>query len=206
MNRLFIITAFIIGILLALQVRSFKKVDVLLQRFQPATVLAELRTLQLANEQLRENVAQAERTLQETRSKIAGQTIEEEMQRLKLLSGAHAITGEGIEITISSAVDSFWITDIIAQLVTSGAEAVAVNDVRLTMQTAGFRSVGGGLLMRRNFLRSPLRISAIGPSEMLKQAVTQSGGILDRMKRQNRGLAALVSQQENIIIPALPAD
>lgn len=203
MKKAIIIVAVIAGILLILQIRSFKKVDMLFERSEQKVVLAELRTFQVANQQLREHLEEAETALADTRSRLAQQTIDEEIDRLKLLSGEVAVKGEGVELTLNIPVEAFWISDLIAQLVTSGAEAIAVNDVRLTSATAGFRLVGNGLLMRRRFLRSPIRIAAIGPSSELQKAVAINGGILDRIKKSYKNLTVMLVQRENIVIPAL---
>lgn len=203
MKKVFIITTVAIGILLAVQIRSFKKIEFLIQRSEPATILAELRTLQIANAQLKEHLEESEKALAERRSKIASETIEEEINRLTLLSGEKAVAGEGIEITLSGSPKAFWISDLLAQLLSAGAEAVAFNDIRLTVRTMGFKSTGGGLLMRNHFLRPPLRITVIGPRKELKEAIGAVGSIIDRMKNDNPGLTVLLAERAKIIIPAL---
>lgn len=203
MKKAIIVVAVISGILLILQMRSFKKVDMLLERSGQKVVLAELRTFQVANQQLREHLEEARTALADTHSRLAQQTIDEEINRLKLLAGEVAVKGEGIELTLNASIEAFWISDLIAQFVTSGAEAVAVNDVRLMPATAGFRLVNNGLLMRRKFLRPPIRITAIGPSSELQKAVAINGGILDRIKKSYKNLTVMLAQRENVVIPAL---
>lgn len=203
MKKGLIAISLIMGVLLSLQLRSYQKVAELVQRAEPESTFTELRIFQLANKQLRASLEETEAALLEIQSNIAVGTIEEEMRRLHLLSGDVPVQGEGIEISLSKEVEAFWITDLVAQLVATGAEAVAVNDVRLTESTGGFRNVGGGLLMRKDFLRPPFRIMAIGPKKTMKDGVVQTGGIIDRLKNANAELAVLVSARETIIIPSL---
>lgn len=204
MKKLFIATAVIIGILLAIQIRSFKKVDLLLQRSGRGNLMHELKVFQVANQNLRDHITEAKKTLIDMQSKITTQTVDEEIKQLRLLASEDTVSGEGIEITIPVSIDAFWIIDLIAQLRAIGAEAVALNDIRYISSTAGIRQIKpSGLLMRRTFLRPPFRISAIGPSRELKNALTQSGGILNRIEQNHPGLKILVAQREKIEIPGL---
>lgn len=120
-----------------------------------------------------------------------------------MLTGEDGISGEGVKLTLDRAVNSFWISDLIAQLVSAGAEAVSINDIRLTIQTAGLRDVGGGIVMRRHFIRPPIIIRAIGPKNEQKSAIAQNGGIMDRIKDNYPGIKITVTEEEKIVIPAL---
>lgn len=205
MKKALIIISIIIGFLLSLQIRSFKKVEFLLERSESKDFLAQLRTLQIANADLREKLAGEQKTFDEMDAKLAVKVMEQEIGDLKKLAGEDAVSGAGIEITLSSALKSYWITDLIAELVSAGAQAVSLNGIRLTERMAGFRDVNGGLVMRRFFLRPPFSILVIGPPKELKQAISQNGGIIDRIKRSTPAISANVSERENIIIqPVAP--
>lgn len=202
-RTIFTTIAFILGIFLALQIRSFQKIDLLTTRAKPADIFAEMRVLQIANAELRAHLEEQEKALLEMKSTLADRAFEESMDRLRILSGEEPIFGEGIEIIFPRSVKEFWMTDLIAQLVSSGAEAIAINDIRLTAQTAGFRDLGTGLLMGKHFFKPSIRLSVIGPRKELQQSVVQAGGILDRMEKAHPGLRIAVEEKEKIIIPAL---
>lgn len=204
MKKVFIIIAVIIGILLSFQIRSFKKVELLIERSKPTSILAELRTFQLANEQLRAHLAEEETLLSDINSKITSVAVEDEIQRLRSLSGEQEIYGEGVELTFSKVVPEYWISDLVAQMVGSGAEAISINDLRLTAKTGGFRTVNGGLVMGKSYLRSPFRVAVIGPEKEITQAIAQSGGIIDKMESAFPGLVILVTPKNKVVIPALP--
>lgn len=204
MKRALIITAVIVGIFLALQVKSFQKVEFLLQRSGPESVFEELRVFQIANQQLRTQLEESAKNLEDIQSKITSQAVEAELLRLQLLSGEQEVSGQGIEIILNTSVPAYRIADLITHLVAAGAEAIAINDIRFTPQTAGLRDVGGGLLMRRYFLKAPFRISVIGPKQELKLSISQSGGFLDRLQNSYSGLRITMTEREKIIIPELP--
>lgn len=200
----FITVTVIVGILLGLQVRSFRKITFLAERSSPGDIIGELRVFQVANEKLRTQIQEEGKRLEELNSTLTNVAVEEEIERLKLLSGEESVSGEGVEITLGESVEEFWIIDLVAHLVSGGAEAVSVNGIRLVNSTGGFRSVGGGLIMRRHFLRPPFHIVAIGPKQSLRQSVSQTGGILDRIKDAHLGLQMIFSEEEMVIIPAIP--
>ena len=202
-KKVLIITALLSGILLAVQIRSFKNVEFLIQRSQPANVVTALRSFQIANATLRDQLSEEEATLEALRSKVASVAVGEQIAQLKLQAGEEAVKGEGVEVIINAPVQAFWITDLITEVVSIGAEAVAVNDIRLTARTAGFRDVGGGMVMRRTFLKPPYRISIIGPRKKLHDTIAQNGGIIDRIEKGFPGLHSIITEKETIIIPAL---
>lgn len=204
MKRALIITAVVVGIFLALQVKSFQRVEFLLQRSGQESVFEELRVFQIANQQLRTQFEENAKNLEDIQSKITSQAVEAELLRLQLLSGEQEVSGQGIEIILNTAVPAYRIADLMTQLVAAGAEAIAINDIRLTPQTAGLRDVGGGLLMRRYFLKAPFRISVIGPKQELKLSISQSGGFLDRLQNSYSGLHIALTEREKIVIPQLP--
>lgn len=203
-KKAFLISVIVMGILLSVQVRSFQKVTSLIERGDEKNLLSELRLFQRANEQLRAQVQDEQKTLEEARTKISQESLEDELKTLRALSGEEAVVGEGIEVAFNRAVNSFWVTDMIAQLVSSGAEAVSINDRRLSDETAGLRDVGSGFLMRNEFLRPPFHLSIIGPQKELRDAIAQNGGIIDRMQKAYPGITIFVTEKEKLYIPALP--
>ena len=175
----------------------------MIQRSGSVGILSELRTLQLANVQLKSILIEKEKGLEDMQKKVSASSIlENEINRLRSLSGEVVVSGPGIEIIFSTDIQAFWISDIIAQLVSAGAEAIAINDIRLTDKTAGFRNVGGGLLMRRNFILPPIKITAIGNKQTLAQAINQNGGILTNIKNSVSKLKVSLTEYDKIVISA----
>lgn len=204
MKKALIGAAIFIGILLALHIRSFRKVEGILQRSKPGTAMAELRVFQIANQTLQSHIEERQKELSAIQTKLATATIEEEINKLKMLAGEDAVLGKGIEITLDKPIRAFWISDLIAELVMAEGEAIAINDIRLTPRTAGFREVGGGLLMRRDFLSPPLRLTVIGPPQKLIEKITSPKGIIERIKDAYPGITVLIAERDTIMILKLP--
>lgn len=206
-KTILIIVAVILGILLALQVRSFKQLESFIERSKPADVLAEFLTFQIANEQLRARTGEESKIVADLESNEQRTSAEDEIKHLSLLAGIKEVFGEGILLTFTGVPEEFWISDIITQLISAGAEAIALGDnqniIRLTSATAGFRSIGGGLVMRRYFLKPPLSLIAIGPKLRLQKSVAQEGGIVDRITSAHPQLKITVQVIDKISIPVL---
>ncbi len=203
MKKIILIIVVVIGILLAIQIRSFKKVEFLIERSGSKNIFAELRTFQLANQQLGQHLKDEEKALEDIKNSLTGASVEEEINRLRILSGEEAIIGEGLELTFGSVIKAFWLTDLIAQLVSSGAEAIAINDIRITDKTFGFKNVASGILMRRYFISAPFKVTVIGPAKELKIAIAQEGGILSRMEKSQPQLKVSLIEKDKLIIPSL---
>ncbi|MBI5413680.1 DUF881 domain-containing protein [Candidatus Peregrinibacteria bacterium] len=206
-KTVFITIAVVLGILLSLQIRSFKRLESFIERSKPADVLAELRTFQVANEQLRVRVSEESKAVSDLESNEQRVSVEDEIKRLDLLAGTRSIAGEGVLLTFTEVPEEFWMSDLVTQLISAGAEAIAVGDtqnvIRLTSRTAGFRSVGGGLMMRRYFLKPPFHVIAIGSKSELRKSVAQEGGIVDRITSAHPQLKITVQVLDRITIPAL---
>ena len=94
--------------------------------------------------------------------------------------------------------------DIINELKVSGAEAICVNDQRVSNRTKFAQGVSTGkefvITMDGQKLETPVVISAIGNPATLETGLTFPGGIVDNLK--HNGITPLVVQMENIVIPA----
>lgn len=101
--------------------------------------------------------------------------------RLEVPTGFTPVRGEGIRITVSSAVgadvddevrdeDLATLTDALWQ---AGAEAIAINDERLTA-TGGIRNTGRAIHVNGHPINPPYVISAIGDSATLEARMLQT--------------------------------
>jgi uncharacterized protein YlxW (UPF0749 family) len=110
---------------------------------------------------------------------------------LELVSGAVAVHGPGIVVTLDDAPDAGAsvddrggqagngrvfdrdVQDVVNALWAAGAEAVSVNDQRLTAQTA-IRSAGEAVLVDLRPLSPPYLLRAVGPVDTLEPAFVDS--------------------------------
>jgi uncharacterized protein YlxW (UPF0749 family) len=131
---------------------------------------------------------------------------EAQITDLQTALGVIPVTGPGISITITSESDlrALDLTDIINELFVSGAEAISINNERITMQTdiadrtRGFGSFG--IAINDAPLLAPVVIRAIGDSATLEMGLVFPGGIADIFRLHQVHL--LVRQEESLDIPA----
>lgn len=126
---------------------------------------------------------------------------------LQTAVGAIPVTGPGISITITSESINLIALDlinIINELLVSGAEAISINNQRITMQTEisdqNHGSFGNfGISINGEALLAPVVIRAIGDPATLEMGMIFTGGIADALRLHQINLA--VRQEESVNIP-----
>ena len=151
---------------------------------QDLTVLVA--NLNTRNDQLRTEIARLERELAsltgaQSRGETSVDQIRQDLARLRAWSGLEPVVGPGVTITISGAIEGAGVEDLINELHNAGAEAIAVDDVRITARSVavqGPRSleVDGVDVGRRFSLR------AVGSPDGLLGAMQRPGGIISQLK------------------------
>jgi uncharacterized protein YlxW (UPF0749 family) len=133
------------------------------------TGLADLRE-QVRDYQLAE--AQGQSALDVTRA---------DLERLLSFSGVDPVRGQGIEVTVDGDLDAIAVNDLINELRNAGAEAIALDNVRLTAGSVAVRGAGSleidGVAFGRDFA-----IRAIGSPEGLQAALERPGGIISQLE------------------------
>lgn len=151
--------------------------------------------------------------LQQTRAKLSSATqkrqaaldqAQGQVDTLKILAGQVPVTGPGIRMTIEESVgqvdvDSFL--DVVEELRSAGAEAIAINGkARLTASSA-FEQGQDGLYVDHRLLTPPYTIEAIGESAALAGAMTFADGPEDELIHD--GATVKVSQLNALDIKAV---
>lgn len=130
-----------------------------------------------------------------------------------IFAGVTGVTGSGVEVTLqdSSALHepdenpNFYIVHdedilkVVNELKAAGAEAVAVNEQRLTA-TTGISCSGPAISVNNKELVPPFVITAVGSPEILAGALNMRGGVLEFL--QFCGIEVSVKKLEKITIPA----
>lgn len=134
-------------------------------------------------------------------------TIEARINTLQTATGMDAVLGSGISVTItseSSQLIAYDIIDIVNELFVSGAEAVSINNQRITAQTQIADLDGGygnfSIVIEGQTLLSPVVIRAIGNPTTLEAGLVYTHGISDVLRTYHVFL--IVKQEEEIYIPA----
>lgn len=163
------------------------------------------------------NNLRAENTrLQEVASEgnNASKEINESLKQMRLFAGLTDVEGEGLTVTLTDSkksaeeigfIESAIIHDtdvlrVVNELWSAGAEAIAVNGIRVGPAT-DFRCVGPTILVDQQRIASPVTINAIGDSKTLFGALTLPGGIIDDLRMTDPQMAQL-EPAKKLFIPA----
>ena len=200
------IVAAILGLLVVVQLRGQAGGSAL--ETKSAQELTALVTNQnTENDRLRAEVSNLQNQLAELRAdRSTGATsvgqLESDLGRLRAWTGLDPIAGRGLEITISGEIDAGAVDDLLNELRNAGAEAIAIEDIRVITRTS-VSGVPGSLDVDGRLLRDPFTIRAIGKPETLVGSLTRVGGMIAQLAATNP--AATVEVQPVDAIVTLPA-
>lgn len=134
------------------------------------------------NDQLRDEVVdltRQEAKLIEARDR--GETtvgeLAADLARIRAWAGLTAVSGQGIAVTVNGAIAGAGIEEILNELRNAGAEAIAVDGIRVV---AGVVVAGepGGLSVANSALGDAFEIRAIGSPQILTGTLTRTGGVI----------------------------
>jgi uncharacterized protein YlxW (UPF0749 family) len=177
--------AVLIGLLGVGQLRSHERpTQVSSLSAQELSTLIE--TLTARNRELRDGLADIRGQLLEyrgagTQGESALQVSQEDLRRITAFAGTAGVEGQGILLTVEGSLDAIALNDLVNELRNAGAEAIAVNDVRITASSVaiqGPRSLEvDGVEVGERFT-----VRAIGSPDGLKAAIERPGGIISQLK------------------------
>jgi len=186
--------------LIIMQGKAFTGLDRVTRREARTDVFREIQILKNTNDNLEDEV----KDLEDQVNKTSGQeealkAVAADIEKYQIVSGQKDISGNGISMNINGSIKALWLTDIVNELFSAGAEAVSVNGIRLTDTTAGFDTIPNGqILLNSVILKPPYLIEAIGDKKTLADALSQPQGIIQRMKESLGGVPIDLQQEETI--------
>lgn len=193
-----LLTAVLLGFLIALQARSFEDVSDVINRNNRSDVFREIQILKDTNDQLRKEIDDLEDQLVKvSNNQDALESVREEIDQYEALTGRIDVSGPGLHVQLSGDIQALWLTDMVNELLSAGAEAVSVNSIRLTNKTTGFDTIPSGQIMLNSvILNEPYTIEAIGERAVLEEALIQPEGIIERLQRSVNGVDVVVEQRD----------
>ncbi|MBR5317974.1 MAG: DUF881 domain-containing protein [Peptococcaceae bacterium] len=206
-----VITFVLLGILISTQIQTQNRLmsDLSMQSTSDLSIM--LKNLTDKRWLLTEELEEAETNLMTYQNDYNSDTalissVENELNRLQLISGASAAKGPGISITIDGYLLASDLVVVINELWAAGAEAVAINDCRVTA-TSGISYVDTMdktyLTCDGSIIQEPVEIRAIGNSAILEKSLTMPGGIADSLSLYQVYLN--IELQDEITLSALPS-
>ena len=177
--------AVLIGLLGVGQLRSHERpTQVSSLSAQELSTLIE--TLTGRNRELRDGLSDIREQLREyqgagTQGESALQVSQEDLRRITAFGGTAGVDGQGILLTVDGSLDAIALNDLVNELRNAGAEAIAVNDIRITASSVaiqGPRSLEvDGVEVGERFT-----VRAIGSPDGLTSAIERPGGIISQLK------------------------
>lgn len=200
--------AIIIGVLLVGQLRSqARPIELSSLSAQELSTLIE--TLSSLNVQLSDGLADLREQIRDyERAEIEGRSAlevtEEFLVQLTTFGGLRGVTGQGIVIDIEGSFDPTAVNDLIYELRNAGAEAIAVDDIRITASSVAVLGTGAieidGVPIGQQF-----SISAVGSPDGLRAAIERPGGILTLLQ-QSIDAVFRVESATNLQVPGTERD
>lgn len=152
------------------------------------------------------------------------QTLNKELQETKAFAGLTAVSGPGVTVTLRDApknkvkaltkalgveytpeeyiIHDMDIFQIVNELRAAGAEAIAINDQRLTA-TSPIRCEGPTIRINYTQVGVPLKIKAIGDPVALSSGLGMAGGVMDPAQSTLAAFGMVsLSKETKIDLPA----
>jgi uncharacterized protein YlxW (UPF0749 family) len=158
------------------------------------------------NDQLRLETANLERELStiEQNTQRGDASVDElraDLRRVRLYAGIDPATGPGVSITVHGPIDGGGLDDLINELRNAGAEAMALDGVRLV---PGVVALGppGSVTVGGRTLADPFTLDAIGAPDKLTGSLTRSGGMIAQLSATQPEVSVDVTPLDRIGVPA----
>jgi uncharacterized protein YlxW (UPF0749 family) len=196
--------ALLVGLLLVGQLRSQARPAEISSL--PAQELSQLiETLSDRNRELRVGLADIREQLREYRAagsqgQSALEVTREDLRRVTAFAGMAPVQGQGIILEVEGRLDAIALNDLINELRNAGAEAVAVDSIRITHRSVATQGptalVIDGVEVGERF-----SLTAIGSPEGLLATMERPGGIISQLEQFIKA-TIVASQSERITLPA----
>ncbi len=204
------VVALLLGVLVVAQFRSRDVYSRSLEQETPQSLTTLIADLNDRNRELREEIFDLRLRLANAQSSVSGgQGSIEEAQRqlaqLEVFSGHSRVTGPGIAVSIDGQFDERALSDLVNELRNAGAEAIAVNASRVGPRTWFGGGPGGALVVDGAAIAGPWTVRAIGAPDVLKVAMTRTGGIVGQFELIYQRTRFTVTQETSLDLPPVAA-
>jgi uncharacterized protein YlxW (UPF0749 family) len=199
MNRRNILILFLVGVLLGdIFISQFylaKKLTKVTQVDENASMAIEVGGLIDNTEKLQKEInelaAERDKLIKSTNDhQTTAETLEKDLSKYKIIAGETTVEGPGVVIIYSKRPDPPLLLDLINALRNIGVEAFSINEQRIVINSkVDYQSFAPPY--------NRLEIKAIGNPELLKNALTRRGGVIEMI-----GIEASVEKKDNLVVPA----
>lgn len=200
---------FVLGLLVVVQLRAQAGSEAFAGlSSQDLTVLVA--NLNDRNDQLRREVATLERDLGELtqntqRGDASIDELRADLRRVRLYAGMDAATGPGVVLSIRGPIDGSAVEDLVNELRNAGAEAIAIEHVRVVPGVV-VTGAAGSARIGDTTLADPFELVAIGAPDKLTGSLTRSGGIIAQLAATQPEVTVEVTPVDRVDVPATDRD
>lgn len=198
--------------IMLMQFRTVEETDITtLEAMRETELRAEVASWKTKYEEASKKLIEVQETINEYNANMennqeSSELLEKELQEANIKLGKTQVRGRGIVVTLSdndmAQIDAYDIYKLINELRLAGAEAVSVNDVRITAMTDVKDLAPGLIVIDEQKLVSPYYIEAIGDQTYLESGLTlKTYGYMDFVIKGYDKTGA-IERQDDIIIPA----
>ena len=214
-NITMLISIFIICIVLVtVLMMQFKIVEEVnetdIENMRETELREQLSTWKSKYEEISEKLTEVNSKIKEYNEKIqsneeSSELLDDELLQSKVLLGNTDVVGEGVVITLAdtdeSIVTASDLLELVNELRFAGAEAISINNVRITSLTDIVDISDRFILIKpRQRLSSPYVIKAIGNQTYLVSTLSlKNSGFIDM--HSNSGQSVKLEKEKNITIP-----
>ncbi|MDN5347586.1 MAG: hypothetical protein PWP65_1150 [Clostridia bacterium] len=209
----FAVVLILLGLLLTLQFRTQRLMTSSLEALSTEELVTMWKKLDVKRTQLQTEVNSLLEQLQALENKSssgldAQKALQKELDRLQLAYGLIPVKGPGITVTITGDAPLLYydLVDLVNELWASGAEAIAINDQRVTAATIINDITEGNniyITVNGNKLLYPIVIKAIGDPHTLEKGLTFTGGLVDNLNTLYN-IFPDIKKAESLSLPAAP--
>jgi uncharacterized protein YlxW (UPF0749 family) len=200
--------ALMVGMLLVGQLRSQAR-PIELNSLTAQDLSALIETLSSRNSDLRAALLDASAQVRDyelggDRGESAVTVAREDLERINAFAGLTPVKGPGVSLDIEGSLDPIAVNDLINELRNSGAEAIAVDGVRITARSVAVQGSGAlfidGVEIGRQFA-----MEAIGSREGLLNSLNRPGGIISQLELFVAA-SIVATQEERLELPGTRQD
>ncbi|ABO49219.1 protein of unknown function DUF881 [Desulforamulus reducens MI-1] len=206
-----VLVGIVMGLMLTVQYRSYKEIN-------ETPPIARVQALANEIKQKKEERSELQKKVNELREKldkkatVQSDNTRTDLETFRILAGIKAVKGPGVEVTLNDSEVSLApgqdpnlyvlhdedVLKVLNELKAAGAEAIALNGVRL-ISTSEIRCIGPTILTNKNKrLPAPFSITAIGNPKTLENSLFMKGGVVDQLKIW--GIQVDVRKKDNLQI------
>ena len=196
--------AMLIGLLGVAQLNSQAR-PIEISRLSAPELSTLIETLTARNRELRAGLADIREQLRQyevsgPQGESALQVSREDLRRITAFGGLAAVDGQGIVMDVDGNLDAIALNDLVNELRNAGAEAIAVDGVRITacsVAIEGPRAIElDGIEVGERFT-----LRAVGSPDGLLGAIERPGGIISQLELFIKATIQ-IRQAESLALPA----